>query len=126
MSKAQSVRYSDWDAAIEKLTAMTESGEVVWEVRDDFRGGGEDSAITPAFYAEVNGRDVLVYEYNYKHFTDADEWEWHSDIAIEFVTPSAGLEYPWQGSRVARRRLIDAIRYRAAHVDDFLKEFLQK
>jgi hypothetical protein len=124
MADEKSKRYSDWDAAIEKLIALTEHDEIDWEPWDEFRGRGEDAAVPPAFRTEVNGRNVAIYEYRFKYYTDSDEWEYHTDIAIEFIDPSGRLEYAWQGSPYARRRLLDAIRYRAAHVDDFLKEFL--
>ncbi|MEX2317336.1 MAG: hypothetical protein WD669_09310 [Pirellulales bacterium] len=122
----KSHRYSEWDDAIGKLAAMTEQGAIKWELHESFHGRGEDIAISPAFIAEVNGRNVLLYEYKYKYFTDVDEWTWQTDVAVEFVDDEGRLEYTWQGSRGSRQRLLDAIRYRAAHVDDFFKEFLRE
>ena len=126
MAKAKNADEVNWDAAIEKLIAMTERGELEWEAIEDFDGRGEDVAVRPAFDARVRGRKVRVYEYQYKHYTDSDEWTWTTEVAIEFVDEQGNFEYGWQGRFGTRRRLLDAVRYRAAHVGEFLQEFLQE
>jgi hypothetical protein len=126
MSQIKPASGPEWDSAIEKLTELTEKGQLNWALIDDFSGRRSDEKpVLPAFRAEVQGRHVLVYEYEFKNYTDADEWEWDTGIAVEFVDGRNGLEYTWQGNEWPRRRLLETIRYRAANVGEFLEEFLK-
>ena len=123
MAKQES---ANWDAAIEKLITMTEQGELEWRTVVGFQPRGEDILVPPAFEADVRGRRLRVYEYEFKHYTDADEYNWQTGVAIEFVNERGGLEYTWPGGYFYRSRLIAAIRFQAAHVGEFLQEFLHE
>jgi hypothetical protein len=126
MAKKSSADEVNWDAAIDKLAELTERGDLEWDTVVNFHGRGEEVAVPPVFEANVKGRKVRVYEYQYKHYTDADEWDWATELAIEFVDENGNLEYPWKGRLGSRLRLLDAIRYRTAQVGDFLEEFLHE
>ncbi len=126
MAKSKSSDDVNWDSAIEKLIALTKDGELRWESNSDFRARGDDEISGVAFEAEVKGRRILVYEYQYRHYTDVDEWDWATSIAIEFVDAHDNLEYSWQGRLGNRRQLLDAIRFQAANISDFLEEFLHE
>jgi hypothetical protein len=115
-----------WNAATEKLLAMTESGQVTWSPVHEFgRSRSETEVARPAFTAEVAGRHILVYEYSYKHYLDADDWVWDRDVSIEFVSPEPEFAPQWTWpSPHDRFRLMEAIRYQYAKADEFLSKFL--
>lgn len=111
-----------WNDAAIKLAELTRAGDVKWSSNPAMAKLRED-AVGSVFVGKYLDKLMCVYEYKYRRFTDVDEWEWETDVAIEFVTDGGALEWRWPA--VAQRRsLLDAIRYAAANAGDFLKKLL--
>lgn len=116
-----------WDEATEKLVQLTEFGEITWKAVDDVPcWHGNDARLRGrAYLTTVQNRRIAVYEYEFRYYTDADEWHWETEVAIAFVDASYQPEWIWPSPR-ARWKLLDVIRYRMAKADRFFEEFLTR
>ncbi|MDB5348324.1 MAG: hypothetical protein JWP89_6701 [Schlesneria sp.] len=116
-----------WTMAAEKLIALTQAGEVQWQPSQDIsRRRSTADIVGPAYVAEVDGKQIAVFEYQFKNFHDEDEWHWDTGVTVEFVDENYDTEWVWPSTGGSRFALLDAVRYQAAAADDFLSRFLEK
>lgn len=112
-----------WAEVVKRLAKRTEEGTERWDtslfskdLREDVLGDG-------IYSATVQGRYLMVYEYQYKSYSDEDHYEWEREVAIEFVDTKGCLQWAWSRTPY-NDQLLDAIRYQLAYADQFLKDFL--
>lgn len=126
MDNSTDPKSKKFNAAIAKLVELTDEGSLVWFEDRTFEGRGEEKLLGTAFKASLNSKWILAYEYEYKWYTDVDDFERRKSVAIEFVRgDDLGLEFRWYGAEGYRYQLMDAIRYQNAHVDAFFDQLLK-
>jgi hypothetical protein len=112
--------------AVEKLIELTRNGELRWRPSHELcRRRSGTNFFGPAYIADVDGKQVAVFEYRFQNFTDVDEWHWDTGVTVEFVDQNYETEWVWP-SPPGRFALLDAVRYQASEADDFLNRFLAK
>jgi hypothetical protein len=113
----------DWTKAVKVLVEKTNNGNIRWSeghYPPDFR----ENAVGPVYKAVVGGRWLAVYEYSYKYYTDADEFEWRQQAAIEFVQEDGTLEWKWPETPLGWE-LLDAIRAQQAGAAHFYDQLVK-
>jgi hypothetical protein len=112
-----------WDRAVRKLIALTDSGELRWMPCPAFCERHEEIAFaSPAFAAAVRGKQIVVFEHLFED-DDLPLAAKGSNVAIVFVGPNREIEWRWPAPK-GRFELLETIRYRTSNADEFLKEFL--
>jgi hypothetical protein len=109
-----------WNSVVERLITLTEQGVLEWTENDSSL---RENVLGRIYYTSFKDRNILVYEYNYKAYTDEDIWHWDNEVAIEFVDEQAKLQWQWPKSPL-RFRLLEAIRYKMIKADSFLDAVL--
>jgi hypothetical protein len=110
-----------WEKVLTKLLEETKTGDISWSAVS--RPNRED-IVGFAYAASVKNKRLFVYEYRYRHYSDENEWEYQTDIAVELVSPDGTLEWRIPPSR-ARHQLLEAIREKTSGAEDFLVEYLE-
>jgi len=120
-----------WEQAVRRLIDLTNDGKVEWTPLPNefnFSPGTEMRVLPPAFRGDVQGKSIVVYEYEYKYYTDADDWRFEYDVGLCFPTYIDGgfrPEWTWPATR-SRHELWNAIKFRQSGAGDFLEQFLGK
>lgn len=126
---------SQWEAARQRLTELTRSGQIEWSSHYDLSYEQEfddDRIVGPIYVAQYANKMIAVYEYQTKVFTDEDRWNWESGVSVEFVefdidgvTHEQRLRRQWRWPETpGSRTLLEAIRYQSSQADDFLSQIL--
>lgn len=112
-----------WDRAVRKLIALTDGGELRWMPSPEFCETHAEIAFAgPAYASVVQGKRVVVFEHFFEDRHSAASPR-ESGVAIVFVGPNHEIEWRWPAPK-GRFELLETIRYRTSHADEFLKEFL--
>lgn len=109
---------------IDKLTELTQSGEIVWKrkLRPEKLESTENK-IDVVYEAEFKGRNLRLYEEKYKHYTDEFEFYWAEGLVLEFIDAAGGHIWPFPTFRNISD-LLNAVKFRDAGVDLFIKDVL--
>ena len=113
-----------WELAVAKLVALTEKGQLKWD--QDYRFEDlrpEIAVVSPGFSTVIDGKYVAAYEYRFKQYDDDANWNWETDVRVEFISDTGKLEWQWPGTP-SRFRLMDSIRMQFAGAEQFLEHFL--
>jgi len=105
----------DWGKAVAKLVDKTNSNEIIWIENPKLE---RENLVGTAYTGGAYGRGLAVYEYKYRYYTDAEEYEWREAVAIEFVRPGGAPEWKWPELPVSWQ-LLDAVRAQVARAGEF-------
>lgn len=131
MANAIDDHLDKWEQAVRRLIELTIQGQISWsELLHEFNvgGGTEIKVLPPAFVTDVQSKSIIVYEYEYRYYTDADEWRPEVDVGICFSNwedNTLRSEWTWPATR-SRHQLWSAVRYQQSGAGDFLEQFLGK
>lgn len=111
-----------WDIAIRALAEKTRRNEIKWQTAAGIRNKREN-VIGQAYITTYQQKVIAVYEYEYRYYTDADEYHMVSDVAIELVDNNG--ELLWRLPEIpSRGDLLDAVRFQTVGAEDLLESLL--
>ncbi|MCA9206638.1 MAG: hypothetical protein KDA59_26470 [Planctomycetales bacterium] len=115
------VNEHQWDQVINRLAVGTEQGQIDWET---LPSGARENVVGHVYRAHVLNKTLVCYEYEYDEYGSVSATEPPTDVAVEFVDPNTN-KCTWRvPSTPSSRELIEAVRYRAAGAEEFLRTFL--
>ena len=111
---------------ISKLTKETLRKNIKWT---DKQNKGlilphDERATSKLYIATIDDKKFRVYSFQYKHYTDEDEWLWNQRIRLEMVDNSEERIYEF-GYNHSLTDLFDAVTKSNSGVDEFLDKFLK-
>ena len=110
---------------INKLTKETLKGNILWNIVN--HKGIElphDEKVTSKVYtATVSSKKIRVYEYQYKHYVDEEEWLWKRRARLEMIDDNSERLYEFEYD-YSLYDLFNSIAKMTANVDDFINNFL--
>ncbi|UTN02308.1 hypothetical protein L0669_13365 [Flavobacterium bizetiae] len=106
------------------LIQKTNQNEVKWEIVKHTIDLPHDEKITSKIYVTtINDKKFRVYEYQYKHYIDEDEWLWNQRKRIEMIDDDNEKLYEFDYD-YSVSDLFDSVTRQTSGIDDFLKDFL--
>ena len=84
-----------------------------------------ERAISKIYTTDVNEKKMRIYEYQLKHYTDEDEWDWIERIRLELIDSDDATLYEFSYD-FSLYKLFNAVRKANSGVDDFMKQFLNE
>ncbi|MDI1313230.1 hypothetical protein [Prosthecobacter sp.] len=118
----------DPEKVIQRLLKQTQQGEINWtrvsaESRFPYLTQATNDVVDVVFTAEVNGRNLALYEERYKAYTDEDSFYWTARRCMDVVSPKG--EKLWQFPTSAYLNdLLDAAAYKSADVPNILMDLM--
>jgi hypothetical protein len=115
---------SDYTAAIDKMNRETKEGILNWEevILNSKYIPGSEYNFGKAYKARVMGRDVRIYPYQTKDYTEDGIWYWSDHMKLEFIDYSGQSEWEFPSNN-AVYTLYESIQYKVANVESFLKDY---
>lgn len=114
-----------WEAVLRQIATQTDAGEIRWQKAPDLKSRcTEGTGIVGVPYtARIRDKIFLVYEYEFRYYTDSDEWSPATEVAVDLISSDGELEFglPRVGGRW---QLMNAIRGQVSGARDFLRDFL--
>lgn len=112
---------------VSKLIKDTKNTTVTWE---DFPNNklelpSSERPISKIYTTEVNDKMLRIYEYQFKHYTDEDEWDWIERVRLELIDEDQATLFEFNYD-YSLYKLFNAVRKANSGVDDFMKEFLNE
>ena len=112
---------------ISKLTQDTKKGEIEWGDQSNRKLvlPSTERVISKVYTTQIGEKKLRVYEYQIKHYTDEDEWDWIDRVRLELFDDDGAtlFEFSYDYSLY---KLFNAIRKANSGVDDFMKGFLNE
>lgn len=111
--------------AITILLEQTQEGVLKWRVS----GPGEDltqgtDAIVDVMYvAEKEGRVLRLYPFQFRSYTDEDEWHWEDGVALELSDPHKMSWWQFPKHAVIWD-LLEAVKFKTVGVDTFIDKLI--
>ena len=107
------------------LIQKTNNKEVNWEIVKHKIDLPHDEKITSKIYVTtVIDKRFRLYEYQYKHYVDEDEWLWNQRIKLELIDHDNEKLYEF-GYDYSINDLFDSVTRQTSGIEDFLEEFLK-
>lgn len=106
---------------VDHLTELTQTGGITWERQDAPNTlVSTENKVDFIYLTNYQDRTIRAYEKTYKYFTDEIQYHWSNQMIIEFVDEYGGSL--WQFPKTSNAwDLLNAIKYKDANVDGFLK-----
>lgn len=79
----------------------------------------------PVYESKVLNRDVILYKYQAKHYTDEDEYFWLDGYNLDFVDKMNITEWTFPNDN-SIHDLYETVRFKMANVSSFLDEYLEE
>ena len=114
----------DYIEFIDHLIAMTQNNTVSWKRSSPPNNlMGTEQEVDFVYTTTYQGKNLRVYEENYKHFTDEFEFFWAERPIVEFT--DINFTPLWRFPILSNTyNLLETIRYKDAGVDDFISSVL--
>ena len=105
---------------VRTLLRATENDQIKWEsVLPETQRGDMTKRTIRCFVGDFEGQRFRLSEFNEKHFTDEDSYEWLTAISLAFIDRN-GLPLFELPRMVGIPELMEAVKYQAAGVERFL------
>lgn len=114
-------------ATIVKLTRQTKEGKLKWSFDDDEPSslGGTEELVDYVYYTEVSDINFRLYKYQYRNYTDIDEYFMSQTYRLEMVD-NAGKSL-WEFPRDEDiSDLYESVRFKTSGAADFFTTFLNE
>ena len=112
---------------ISKLIQDTKKKEIEWidEPNNKLILPSSERPVSKVYRTEINGKNIRIYEYQIKHYTDEFDYEWIERVRLELFDDDGAslLEFSYD---FALYKLLNAVRKANTDVDDFMKGFLNE
>lgn len=107
------------------LIQKTNQKEIEWNIVKHNIDLPHDEKITGKIYVTtINGKKFRLFEYQYKHYVDEDEWLWNQRKKIELIDDNNEKLYEFDYD-YSINDLFDSVTRQTSGIDDFLEDFLK-
>lgn len=111
---------------IVKLTKETLRKNIKW---NDKQNKGlvlphEERATSKLYITTIDEKKLRIYEFQYKHYVDEDEWLWNQRVRLEMIDANEEKIYEF-GYNYSLNDLFNAVTKSNSGVDEFLDKFLK-
>lgn len=112
---------------VSKLIKDTKNETILWEdiPNNKLELPSSERPISKVYTTEVNNKRLRIYEYQFKHYTDEDEWDWIERVRLELIDEEHATLFNFNYD-YSLYKLFNAVRKANSGVDDFMKEFLNE
>ncbi len=105
---------------VDHLTELTQNNAISWERQEPGNLVSTENKIDFIYVVEYQDRLIRLYEETYKYYTDEFQFHWSSQLIVEFTDEYGNTL--WQFPKTSNGwDLLNAVKYKDAKVDDFLK-----
>jgi hypothetical protein len=115
------------DATVAKINRLTKEGKIEWHVLSKAPSSlaSTEELIDFVYTAEVSGSLFRLYKYEYRVYTDIDEWDMSQSYKLEIIDKNDNSlwEFP-RGNNI--KDLYDTIRFKTSKAEDFFDKFLNE
>ncbi|HNY63368.1 MAG TPA: hypothetical protein PLH70_07485 [Bacteroidales bacterium] len=112
---------------VSKLIQDTKKGELEWkdESNNVLTLPSNERPISKVYTTEIVGKNLRIYEFEIKHYSDEYEWDWVERIRLELIDDDGAtlFEFDYDYSIY---KLFNAVRKLNSGIDDLMKEFLNE
>jgi len=106
------------------LIKQTNNDDINWIIVDHKIDLPHEEKITSKIYkTTILEKSFRLYEFQYKHYVDEDEWLWNQRKRLELIDESNDRLYEFDYN-YSLNDLFDAVSRKTSGVDDFLDDFL--
>ena len=113
------------DAVIDKIESDTRNKKLEWSVNkfplDSL--SKENRLLGKAYVAPFNGNYFRVYNFEYKHYTDYDEYNLSEDICLEIIDNLGKAKWTFSKNRKIFD-IFELAKYYAEKIDDIFDQYL--
>lgn len=114
------------DEFILALIKQTINNQIAWEIVDHKIDLPHDEKITSKIYkTSILQKLFRIYEYQYKHYVDEDEWLWNQRKRLEVIDESNDRLYDFEYD-YSLNDLFDAVARQTSGIDDFFIDFFKE
>jgi len=107
-----------------KLIRETKNDILTWEIVKHALELPHDEKLTSKIYTlEIKDKKFRLYEYQYKHYVDVDEWLWNQRKRLELIDGDNERLYEFEYD-YSFNDLFDIVTKKTSGIDDFLHDFL--
>ncbi|MGH1519871.1 hypothetical protein [Chryseobacterium sp. JK1] len=107
------------------LIKKTNNKEIIWQIVNHQISLPYEEKITSKIYkTTIQGKHFRLFEYQYKHYTDEDEWLWVQRKKIELIDNENEKLYEFN-YEYSINDLFDAVTRQTSGIEDFLNDFLE-
>lgn len=117
----------DYTKAIVKINRETKEDKISWNKVNLKPTSLSNAEVVSGFVYEsrVLNKDVILYKYQYKYYTDEDEFHWVDGYRLDFVDGRNISEWTFPYNN-ATEDLYETVQFKQANVSDFLTEYLDE
>ncbi len=106
------------------LIKKTNNNEIEWEIVNHQIDLPHDEKITSKIYkTSILEKALRLYEFQYKHYIDEDEWLWNQRKRLEIIDQSNERLYEFDYD-YSLSDLFDAVSRVTSGIDNFIESFL--
>lgn len=120
------VQDDHWETIVAKLVEETIAGQITWSAqtaKDAAPPLANDGVKGPVYEAVISGKKLRVYGYEYRTYTDEDDWYMSSEVGIELVNGPTVWQLP---ATEKRRLLLDELERHLTGADTWGIDFLSQ
>ncbi|WP_047547414.1 hypothetical protein [Psychroserpens sp. Hel_I_66] len=108
-----------------KLNDLTKADEIkwkLWTIPIDSLSGMERLIGNP-YVTVVSDKKFRIYKYEFRHYTDEDNWDWVPRCRLEFIDENGkgGWQFP-DDERIVD--LMETVLFKVSGASDFFDNFL--
>lgn len=109
------------------LNELTQKDKLQWERQEppDAVVIGHNNRVDYVYTTVFEERRLRIYEERYKSWYDEDRYTWDTRVILDFVDFEGKSEWIFPYAPVLWD-LLESVKYKSAHVDDFISEVLSK
>lgn len=111
--------------AITLLLEQTQEGVLKWQVGGPGKDltQGTDAIVDVIYVAAKEGRVLRLYPFQFRSYTDEDEWHWEDGVALELSDPQRKSWWQFPKHAVIRD-LLEAVKFKTVGVDTFIDKLI--
>lgn len=111
---------------IDKLTELTQRNEIEWHRQQPPYGlVTTENRISTVYTTSYSNRFLRLYEEMYKYYTDEDVYHWLTRLVFEFIDGFGNSIWQFPETKNGWD-LLNAVKYKDAKVEDFIKDVFGK
>mgnify|MGYP006091468157 CR=1 FL=1 len=110
-----------------KLNRLTKENELIWETSrfDPNSISGTERMVGNAFVTTANDKQIRLYKFEYRHYTDEDEFFWAPDFRLEFIDSRGNGSWQFPDDRTITD-LYETVTYKTSGAEEFVDGFLDE
>lgn len=116
----------DWSEFIRSLIKKTKGDSIHWSRAHQPQAVTREKIVGPAYETEFGDKPfhVRVFRYEYRYYTDIDEFETRDEVAIEFVSSDGDPEWRLPQSPLCSS-LLNVVQFQSSNVSEAVRQLEQ-